>query len=42
LQAQRNRKLGMSKKQIDHHDIGDAIALDGSLEIEKLPLFTSS
>ncbi|MDA0771678.1 MAG: DNA mismatch repair protein MutS [Cyanobacteria bacterium] len=42
LQAQRNRKLGMSKKQIDQHGIGEAIALDGSLEIEKLPLFTSS
>ncbi len=42
LQAQRSRKLGMTKKQLDQHDITDAISEDGSLDIGKLPLFESS
>ena len=37
LQAQRNRKLGISKK--DLKQINGAITEDGSLDIEKLPLF---
>lgn len=41
LQAQRSRKLGMTKKQLDQHNITDAISDDGSLDIEKLPLFES-
>ena len=41
LQAQRSRKLGMTKKQLDQHDITDAISEDGSLDIGKLPLFES-
>ncbi len=39
LQAQRSRKLGMTKKQLDNQGITDAISDDGSLDIEKLPLF---
>ena len=42
LQAQRSRKLGMTKKQLDQHNITDAISDDGSLDIGKLPLFESS
>jgi DNA mismatch repair protein MutS len=40
LQAQRSRKLGMTKKQLDQHGITDAISDDGELDIEKLPLFS--
>ncbi len=39
LQANKSKKLGFSKKQIDQQGVKDAISDDGSLEIDKLPLF---
>jgi len=39
LQAQKSKKLGMNKRDLANADLKQAINDDGSLEIEKLPLF---